>query len=166
MAVAVSEVEKMAAYDAMVAKLPKRDRRNLSRASAQTKWIMEAVTRWFNFQQGGTATGLGLPSENVLHRAGLLIPRAPLRVVTPIAEVPEIVSAVNNAVGSLLESRVRVLIAWERHGQYGTEYVANKLHMSSDATTRYLKQARQSLADILRGMGWRVPQGEREDGVL
>jgi hypothetical protein len=163
----VTDELKWMAYEAQVAKRPKRDKRDLSRASEQTKWVMEAVTEWYNFQQGGGASGMGLPTENVLYRAGLMIPRAPLRATTPeLQDVPERVKAVNIAIGQLLDSRRRVLMAWERHYGRGIEYAAHKLKMSPNATERYLRQARQSIADIMRGMGWKVPQPEDRDRHL
>ncbi len=160
-AIEVSEQAKWDAYEARVAKLPKRDRRNMSRASEQTKWVMRAVSAWWNFRQGGGASGMGLPTETALHRAGLMLPRAPLRPTIPdLQDVPRRVSDVNAAVGQLMESRSRVLVGNERYGEFGIEYAAHKLRMSPMAMERYLRQARQSVADIMRGKGWKVPQPE------
>lgn len=156
-ATAVSDETKMAAY---VARLPKRDRRELSRASPQTKWIMEATAEWYGFYVE-RAGGLGLPTKNTLHDAALLIPRAPLGSGTPpMADPPELAAAVEAALPRIRASRRRVLVTVERCAVHGLERAARQLRMSQSATRDYLNQARQSLADILRGQGWDIPQNE------
>jgi hypothetical protein len=157
----VSDEAKYRAYEQNVAKLPKRDRRAHAAAGPQTRWVMEAVEQWFNFAYVNyqAARGpSGLPSESTLHRAGLKLPRAPLRVVELIKDPPEIVLAVNQAIDQLQASRVRVLIACEKFAGQGIERASRELGMSVASTKKYLKEARDALAHVLRGMGWKVPK--------
>lgn len=152
----VAEEAKMDAYLARVAKLPKRDRRELSRASAQTKFIIDGMGEWaaYYLQYLGA---IGLPRENVLYRAGLMLPRAPLGSVVLMADPSELAAAFEAGLRLVKPSRSRVLIRNEELGHKGLETVAHDLGMSLPATSRYLNEARQMLADVLRGMGWKVP---------
>lgn len=153
----IGERAKWDAYDARVAKMPKRDRRNLSAASPQTKWVIEAMRTWYGFYFERLAA-LGLPSKNTLHDAALLIPRAPLGNIMPMMpEPPSLAVAVENELPKIMESRRRVLIAYERYGDFGVDRVARELKMRTKETSRYLDEARQSMADLLRGAGWKVP---------
>ena len=156
----VSEEAKLAAYRVNVARLPKRDRRDLAAAGPQTRWIIDAVSEWFHFGYHAGRGPAGIPTENVLHRAALLLPRPPLMGSAPIKDPPPLVLAVDKAIGELQDSRVRVLIACERAAGKGIEAAARDLGMSVDSTKRYLKQARDGLAHVLRGMGWKVPKEE------
>jgi len=157
LAVEVSEQAKMDIYVAQAKRLPKSDRRELSRATAQTKWVMEATAEWYAYFHEGSGN-TGLPTENVLHRAALLIPRSPVVGGTPHMEEPSArAAAVEAALPHIRESRRRVLIAVERHSSRGVEFAARRLGMSVRETTRYLCEARQSLADVMRGKGWLVP---------
>jgi hypothetical protein len=159
--VAVAEiVGAEAKMDAYLARLPKRDRRELSRASPQTRWIIDAVGEWYAFYQE-RASGLGLPSENTLHRAGLMIPRAPMTNGLPqMADPPARAAAVEAAMPKIQDSRRRVLIANERRAHVGLEAVAKALGMRYNEAKDYLAEARSALANILRGMGWDVPHDE------
>lgn len=160
-AVEVGEQAKWDSYLAQAKKLPKRDRRAYAAAGPQTRWIMEAVEQWYNFRflNMGAAKGPpGLPGESTLHRAGLLLPRAPLRITELIKDPPEIVQAVNQAIDELQPSRVRVLIACEKFVNGGIDRAARELGMSPPSTRKVLKEARDALAHVLRGMGWKVPK--------
>lgn len=153
----VSEDLKMAAYKANVAKLPKQDRRAFAAAAPRIQWVMAAVGEWFDWY-ADPARSLGLPRENVLHRAGLLIPRAPIGAAAPSVEPPSLVLAVEAAVAELKDSRSRVLIANERFGARGIERVARHLGMSVESTKSYLKQARDHVASYCSGRGFKVPK--------
>jgi hypothetical protein len=159
-AIDIGERAKWDAYEAQTAKLPKRDRRELSRASEQTKWIINATRDWYAFYRSNSS-GMGLPTETALHRAGLMLPRAPFNGGLPtMADPPALAAAVEKAMPQIRDSRRRVLIACERYAEQGLGRAARSLGMSENATSDYLKEARQSLADTLRGMGWKVPQAE------
>ncbi len=159
-AIEVSEQAKWDAYQARVAKLPKRDRRNLSRASAQTKWIIEAVCEWYAHYVE-MAKSLGLPTENVLYRAGLLIPRLPMGSAVPQMPEPSgLAAAVEKAMKELTQRRRDVVIACERYASWPMERAARHLGMEYGEFARELDGARQSLADMLRVMGWKVPHKE------
>jgi hypothetical protein len=156
-AIEVGEQAKWDSYLKGAAKLPKRDRRELSHASEQTRWIIEATRDWYAFYRSHTS-GMGLPTETALHRAGLMLPRAPFNGGLPtMADPPRKAASVEAALPQIRESRRRVLIACERYAEQGLARAARQLGMSESSTTDYLKEARQSLADILRGMGWDVP---------
>ncbi len=156
-AIDVSEQAKLDAYVARVTKRPKQVCRAQAAAGCQTKWVIEAVQEWyeFNYQAGSVP---GLPTENVLHRAALLLPRPPLRVGPPIQDPPPRVVAVGRAIGELRESRVTVLIACERFARFGIERAAQHLGMTVPSTKAHLKEARDGLAHVLRGMGWKIPK--------
>lgn len=150
---AIGEDQKMQAY---VQRLPKRDKRELSRASPQTKWIMTATAEWFGFYHM-TLASLGLPRENWILR--LWQPRAKyMNSVPKLPAPPELAAAVESALPHIRESRRRVLVVCEMYSERGIEFAAGRLRMSSNATSKYLEEARQSLADILRSAGWDVPQ--------
>jgi hypothetical protein len=135
---------------------PKRRMRSESRATDQTKWIMDATSEWWVHYGEGPARLLGVPTENVLYRAALLIPRHPGgQVVLP--DPSAIAAAVEKARQSVRASRWRVLVAHERHCSREIEFIARRLGMSVASTRDYLKEGRQALADVLRGMGWLVP---------
>lgn len=162
-AIEVSEAAKWQAYEAIVARRPKQDRRSYAAAGAQTRWIMEAITQWFNFSYLNLQAGrgpAGLPSENILYRAGLMLPRAPMRPIELVKDTPAIVIAVGKAIEELRDSRVRVLIVCERAGYRGLESAAHELGMSPESTRKTLKEARDALAHVLRGMGWKVPKDD------
>ncbi len=152
----VSEQAKWDAYEARVAKLPKRDRRELSRASAQTKWIMNATAEWYGFYYV-LLSSFGLPRENWITR--LWEPRSKhMNCVPRLPEPSALAAAVEAALPHIRGSRRRVLLVVEWNAERGLAYSAHKLGMSVNATSKYLEEARQSLADILRAGGWKVPQ--------
>lgn len=147
--------EKMDAYVARIASLPKRDRREMSRASEQTKWIIEAMSEWYGFYHEKLSS-LGISPENWINR--LWEPRQQFMNVIPhIPDPPPRAAAVEIALRSVRESRRRVLLICERHSGMGIEYAAHRLRMPPNKVSKYLEEGRQSLADTLRGMGWKVP---------
>jgi hypothetical protein len=157
LAIEVPEQDKWAAYEARVAKAPKRDRRNLSRASEQTKWIINATAEWYaHYVEASKA--LGLPTENILYRAGLMIPRAPMGSSVPqMPEPSALAAAVEKAMRELSHRRREVVIACERFASFPMDRPARHLGMDAGEFCRELDGARQSLADMLRVTGWRVP---------
>jgi glycyl-tRNA synthetase len=67
-AIDIGERAKWDAYEAQVARLPKRDRRELSRASEQTKWIINATRDWYAFWRDWRMSwwqSIGLAGENL-----------------------------------------------------------------------------------------------------
>jgi hypothetical protein len=160
-AVDMGDRAKMDAYEATLARRPKQDRRAYAAAGPQTRWIMEAVTQWFSFSYVNRRAfrgPSGFPGENVLHRAGLLLPRAPYHTVELLRDPPAVVVAIGKAMEELQASRVRVLIACEMHSSRGLEHAAHHLGMSPSSTRAVLKEARDALAHVLRGMGVKVPK--------
>jgi hypothetical protein len=159
-AIDVADRAKWDAYEAQVAKRPKQDRRAFAAAGPQTQFVIVAVTQWYEWFMDAANT-MGLPKENVLYRAALLIPRAPSgSAAAPMLEPPKVVAAIEKAVADMQASRSRALIANERWGHLGLERVSRHLGESVDCTKRLLKQARDSIASHLRGAGWRVPNEE------
>jgi hypothetical protein len=154
-AIEVSEQAKWDAYLGRVGKAPKRDRRELSRASEQTRWVMAAMEEWYEFYHVRMAA-LGLPSENWICR--LWQPRQQFMNVVPrLPEPSRLAAAVEAALPHIRDSRRRVLLVCQQHADRGLEYSARRLGMSANSAGHYLEEARQSLADILRAGGWKVP---------
>ena len=134
----------------------RRTAHELSNASTQTKWIMEATAQWWFEYGDDQAKLLGVPTKNILHNAALMIPRHHGQGVA-IPEPGPLAKAVDTGLRRIRSSRSRVIIARERFGAWELERVARKLGMSATSTKNYLSEARHDLANVLRGMGWDVP---------
>jgi DNA-directed RNA polymerase specialized sigma24 family protein len=159
-AIDAAEQAKWDAYTLQVAKRPKQDRRAFAASGPQTRFIMLAVTQWFEWFMDIARVG-GLPRENVLYRAALLIPRSPNAGSSELSvEPPRIVSLIEKAVADLDDSHARILIANEQVGHLGIDRVAHRLKMSTDTVKNTLKEARRSIASHLRGAGVTVPREE------
>lgn len=154
-AIEVSEATKWDQYLQAAKRPDKATNRELSRASDQTKWVMSAMQVWHEYYHDNLGA-MGLSGENWIRR--LWQPRQKHMNSTPrLPEPPAIAAAVEAALPHIRPSRSRVLVACELFSERGVPYAAGRLKMSPQATSRYLEEARQSLADILRAGGWPVP---------